>query len=124
MLAPQNLYDQYEPNDSSDLATMISTRETLKASLLDEKDLDWFQFEVLRDKNFLVRFENFSSRLEPYIYVYDHLQGEILRKENSTPGGHLEFQFKPKTTGIYFLQVTGRYGTKHDEKYSLLLKQE
>lgn len=65
----EKAYDVHEPNGDWPQATALKLGETIKANVMDGKDVDWYRVSGLKEKTLTVQLINQSSDLQPSIQI-------------------------------------------------------
>ncbi|MGH1419655.1 MAG: hypothetical protein ACRBCJ_12420 [Hyphomicrobiaceae bacterium] len=110
-------YDSYEPNDAILTAKEISPGETIKASIMDAKDGDYYRLVADKTaKQIEIKIANQSTTLRPNIILFDSNKSNIASRMNKTAGGDatLVLDIQPGKTnyiyvGDYYAGASGAY---------------
>ena len=113
-VTPQNAFDSHEPNDDALSASAIAIGSPIDASIMDDKDSDWFRITGTAQKTVHVIFDNMSTTLKPDIKIYAASKSQTGEKYDGTPGANLDFTIDVEPGKDFYLQVlpygsTGKY---------------
>jgi outer membrane protein OmpA-like peptidoglycan-associated protein len=120
-VTPQKAFDSHEPNDDVLTATSVAIGTTIDASIMDDKDQDWYRISGATQKTIHVTFDNQSTTLKPDVKMYSASKSGIGEKYDGTPGANLDFSFDVEPGKDFYLQVLP-YSTTG--KYRLTIKPE
>jgi hypothetical protein len=101
-----------EPNDSKSSAADLGIRAPTQGEIATPEDLDVFVFTPgvqVRDR-VILRLENRSDTLRPYLKVFGPDKGVITEAYNGTPGADTDLEFTAAPGLRYFVEVNP-YGT-------------
>ena len=120
-VTPQKAFDAHEPNDDVLSAAPIAIGTPIDASIMDDKDSDWYRISGATQKTVHVTFDNQSTTLKPDVKMFSASKSGIGEKYDGTPGANLDFTFDVEPGKDFYLQVLP-YGTTG--KYRLTVKPE
>ncbi len=120
-VTPQKAFDSHEPNDDVLSATPIAIGTPIDASIMDDKDSDWYRISGATQKTVHVTFDNQSTTLKPDVKMFSASKSGIGEKYDGTPGANLDFSFDVEPGKDFYLQVLP-YGSTG--KYKLTVKPE
>jgi hypothetical protein len=106
----RNAYDAYEPNDDILDAHKIAVGESIKAGIMDPKDLDFYTFESGSNEKLVVSVENRSTTLAPTITVYNPDKSAQPSATNTTPGGDIADPIVARPNSRYYVEVSSYNG--------------
>jgi hypothetical protein len=117
---PQAAYDRFEPNDDPirDTPTGLTVGEGVDASILDDKDDDWYRLTTAPGQSLQVTLENRSTTLRPNVVVYNAQRSQIKEGYDGTTGASLDFSVDVAPGEAYYLQVKP-YGTFGDYRLTV-----
>lgn len=101
-----------EPNDTKDSATALRINTRVNGEIARTDDNDHYRFSPgrpVRDR-VIVRLENRSETLRPYLTLFGQDKAELQEAYNGTPGANTELAFTAEPGQQYFLRVKP-YGT-------------
>jgi outer membrane protein OmpA-like peptidoglycan-associated protein len=113
-VTPQKAFDAHEPNDDVLSATPIAIGTPIDASVMDDKDNDWYRISGATQKTVHITFDNQSTTLRPDVKIFSASKSQIGEKYDGTPGANLDFTFDVEPGKDFYLQVlpystTGKY---------------
>jgi len=113
-VTPQNAFDSHEPNDDALTASAIAIGTPIDASIMDDKDADWFKITGAAGKTVHVTLENLSTTLKPDLKIYSANKSQLDEKYDGTAGANLDFNIDVEPGKDFYLQVlpygsTGKY---------------
>ena len=113
-VTPQKAFDSHEPNDDVLSASSVVIGTTIEASIMDDKDSDWYRISGATQKTIHVTFDNQSTTLKPDLKFYSANKSATGEKYDGTPGANLDFTFDVEPGKDFYLQVlpyssTGKY---------------
>jgi hypothetical protein len=117
---PQGAFDRFEPNDDPirDTPTALTVGEGVDASILDDKDDDWYRLAAAPGQSLQVTLENRSTTLRPNVVVYNAQRSQIKEGYDGTTGASLDFSVDVAPGEAYYLQVKP-YGTFGDYRLTV-----
>jgi outer membrane protein OmpA-like peptidoglycan-associated protein len=101
----QKAYDQYEANDDVIHPATLTFGNTLEASVLDNKDEDWYHITAPTMGKVAIGFENLSATLRPDIKVYSASKSQLVEKYDGTPGAGLDFTVDVQPGQDFYVQI-------------------
>lgn len=113
-ISPSKYFDDFEPNDGASQATPISLGQTIKATILDDKDEDWFRLKTPGTGKRKIYLENIEGKLKPQITVFDTNKSKVFERYDTTEGANLDFSVEVPSSDFYvrvnpWLGGWGRY---------------
>jgi hypothetical protein len=120
-VTPQKAYDAHEPDDDVLTASAVAIGTPIDASIMDDKDADWYRISGATQKTAHVIFDNQSTTLRPYVKMFSASKSAIGEKYDGTPGANLDFTFDVEPGKDFYVQVVP-YGSTG--KYRLTVKSE
>ena len=113
-VTPQKAFDDHESNDDVLSASPIAIGTPIEASIMDDKDSDWYRITGTAQKTIHVTFENLSTTLKPDLKVYTATKSQQDEKYDGTAGANLDFKIDVEPGKDFYLQVlpygsTGKY---------------
>jgi photosystem II stability/assembly factor-like uncharacterized protein len=109
--------DRYEPNDSMTLATPIQYGDSISASILPEKDLDFYKFSGAAGDSVLIeQYNAFGSLIDGRITVYNSAGTELATIDDGYTSEKLSLKLLTADTYYirfsYWLTAAGRLSAK------------
>lgn len=100
-IEPMKYYDEFEPNDDASQATPLSLGKTVEATILDNKDSDWYQLHAAGAGPRKISLKNIKGRLKPEIAVLNSNKSNVIERYDTTEGANLEFSVDVPTSDFY-----------------------
>lgn len=107
----QRAYDEFEPNDDAFTARVIEDEAAIDAGIMDDVDVDWHRFTAPSDGSMLVRVDNRSSTLRPWLAIYDRDKKQLVKSDASNAGQNLQQSVKVEARKDYYAVIGGMYAT-------------
>ena len=101
----QKAYDQYEANDDQLNTATLKFDTTIEASILDDRDTDWYQVTPTPVEKVTISVENLSTTLRPRIMVYSASKSRLIDRYDSTKGSWLDFTVDLTPGEDFYVQV-------------------
>lgn len=115
--------DVYEPNDSLSIATPIQYGDSIIASIIPDKDLDFFKFLGYAGDSILIeeisQIEANGSGIDGRITIYDHTGTQLVTIDDGLTSEILGL--KLLNTGTYFIRFS--YWNVPDASFSAKIQQ-
>ncbi len=111
-------YDPYEPNDNKDIPYTLTFDQLIRPNILDQYDMDYFEFTTDQDSGKVVVLVTASSSLRPYLRLYTSNKQEIGGPNADNKGQNLIYEFDGAPTTKYIILV-GSYSQSKGE-YQLI----
>lgn len=110
----QSAYDKYEPNDDQLTTTPANLGAPIEASIMDDKDVDWFHFSGKHGAKIAITLENQSTTLKPDVKWYSATKSQLGDRYDGTPGASLDFTADVEADKDFYVAVqpystTGKY---------------
>ncbi|MGB8982199.1 MAG: peptidoglycan DD-metalloendopeptidase family protein [Anaerolineales bacterium] len=105
--------DTLEPNDHHDGSSAVQTNGTSVNNLFDiAQDEDWFQFEAMTGRNYLLQTTDLAAGVDTILEVYDTDGAALLASnDNYGTGSASLVQWQAPGDGIYFVRVAQAAGS-------------
>ena len=115
--------DNYEPDDSFDLAKWIDIGTPQQHTFHDEYDVDWVKFQVNQRGRYTIRARGVNSnRLDTYIELYDESLDKI--GEDDDGGEYLDSRLsRTLSAGLYYVKVSC-LNSEPDQPYTISIEAE
>ena len=107
----QKAYDANEANDDVLHATTLQFGSSVEASVMDDKDHDWYHVTAPSSGKVTIALENLSATLKPDVKVFSASKSAITEKYDGTPGAGLDFTVEVQPGQDFYLQIDP-YGSK------------
>jgi hypothetical protein len=109
---PVHAFDAYEPNDDIFNTPALTTRQTVDANIMDERDTDYYRVEAVGSGKIEIDVVNRSQTLIPALTLYSVDKrfiafGPDVRK----PGASLKYSFEALSGQRYYVQVWSQANT-------------
>ena len=104
-VTPQKAYDANEPNDDQLTPTAVKFGDAIEASIMDDKDNDWYHFTATSSPKAAIVLENLSTTLQPSVNVYSTSKSKVTYKYDSTAGASLDFVADLQPGQDFYVQV-------------------
>ena len=107
-------YDEYEANDDQFSTTSLKFGDSLEASVMDEKDHDWFHVTPATVEKVTVSIENLSTTYRPQVRVFNASKSQLAHKYDLTYGAGIDFNVDVPKGQDFYVQIDpfntkGRY---------------
>ncbi len=107
---PSKSYDAHEPNQTILTAKEISTGDTVKAAIMDARDVDYYRLVADKTaKQIEIKIANQSTTLRPRITLFDGNKTNIGSQSNKTAGGDASYIQKVAPGMKYYIYVADYY---------------
>lgn len=104
-IEPSKYYDGFEPNDTAAQATPLTLGQTVEATILDNKDSDWYRLQASVPGTRKIYLKNIEGKLHPEITVFNAEKSQVFSQYDSTEGANLNVSVNVPTSEFY-LRVT------------------
>ena len=104
-VTPQKAYDAHEPNDDQLTPTAVKFGDAIEASIMDDKDNDWYHFTATSSPKVAIVLENLSTTLQPSVNVYSTSKSKVTYKYDGTAGASLDFVADLQPGQDFYVQV-------------------
>ena len=96
--------DNYEADDTCDVATTIATDGTAQTHTFhDEGDEDWIKFNALANKTYIIETSNVGTHHDAVLFLYGTCEGTSLGSEDNAFGQTLRLEWNNTSAGTYYL---------------------
>lgn len=113
--------DTYEPNDSiAEAYGPLTYGEKYMSFILDDREVDFFNFHADSDANILVYLEDIPENADYDLRIFDTLEN-LLADSTGQPQTSKVLNFKARDPGIYYIEVSSTSGHSSTKPYILIV---